>query len=182
MPAPGSACQADDASAAAVREQCFQQIGPSGRAILDGGNGPGQGAHVARAQRVDRCLDFVIRGCSVQAGVVQANSVKQEWSLGKKGWSSAFRVERRVELRSTPRLRSGQTNRKWLSPLENSQRLVPFRAATWAGPSGASTSDQRRRAERTDYIRSGRDRRKPLAQGWLFRGNHQVNQERNRAR
>ncbi len=60
--------------------------------------------------------------------------------------------------------------------------LVPFRAATWAGPSGASTSDQRRRAERTDYIRSGRDRRKPLAQGWLFLGNRQVNQKRNCAR
>jgi hypothetical protein len=27
----------------------------------------------------------VIRGCSVQAGVVQGNSVKQECGLGKKG-------------------------------------------------------------------------------------------------
>lgn len=60
--------------------------------------------------------------------------------------------------------------------------LVTLRAATWAGPSGAGTSDQRRRAEGTDYIRSGRDCRQPLTQGRLPLGNHQVDQKRNCAR
>ena len=68
-------------------------------------------------------------------------------------------------------------------PHEHSQRLIPFRAATWAGPSGAGTSDQRRRAE-SGQITSGaggiaasRSRK-----DGSFVGNHQVNQKRNCAR
>ena len=60
--------------------------------------------------------------------------------------------------------------------------LVPHCLAGRAGPPGAGTRGQRCRAERADHIRGGRNRRESLTQGWLSRGNHQVNEKRNRSR
>jgi len=72
----GRAGQTDDPSSSAVGKESFQKIRPSGRAILDHGNRARQGPYITRAQRLDPILHVVI-----QSSRVQANSVKQEWSL-----------------------------------------------------------------------------------------------------
>ncbi len=60
--------------------------------------------------------------------------------------------------------------------------LVPHCLAGRAGPSGAGTSGQRCRAERTDHIRGWRDLRKPLAERWFFQRTEQVHKKQNRRR
>ena len=50
----GRACQPDDASPPAMREQCLQQIGPSGARFSTMEIARARVAHIAGAQRVDR--------------------------------------------------------------------------------------------------------------------------------
>ena len=50
LPCSGRAGQTDDARVAGVREESLEQVGAAGLAILDDGDGAGQGARVAGAQ------------------------------------------------------------------------------------------------------------------------------------
>ena len=48
----GGAGESDDAGVAGVRKKSFEQIGPSGRVVLDGGDGAGEGAGIAGAEGI----------------------------------------------------------------------------------------------------------------------------------
>jgi hypothetical protein len=54
LPCSGRAGEAEDAGVAGVGEESFQEIGAAGLAILDGGDGAGQGAGVAGAKAVHK--------------------------------------------------------------------------------------------------------------------------------
>ena len=62
----GRAGEADDAGLSGVRKQRLQQIGPAGGAILDQGDGAGEGAGIAGTQEIDRWLKVTTQAASVK--------------------------------------------------------------------------------------------------------------------
>ena len=66
LPCSGRASHADDAGLPGVRKQRFQQIRPSGRAVLDGRDGAGQRARIAGTDGINQGMSLCCQTISVK--------------------------------------------------------------------------------------------------------------------